>query len=227
MSKLNYSGIPRYYIDYIDPKTGKLSDISLECFSSLEGCQAQIDSEKKQDLEIEQQLLDKYEEDLKNFVLDIDTTDHEPLNPVKLLIKYNKCPHLYIVDEKGYHEVTEHCIKYLFTLNASAEQIETVNYIFNGVIDPETIHGVDAWLTQCFNKPNPDEIKMQAINQVLEGYGIESVRTSKWKNGFWCDVLCTYVNMGDSYIPTVIHHRKHGFMVSSIGDVIEKNKHVI
>ena len=68
---------------------------------------------------------------------------------------------------------------------------------------------------------------MCAINVVLEGYGIESARTSKWKNGYWCDILCTYVNMGDSYIPTVIYHRKHGFMVANIGDVIEKNKHVI
>jgi hypothetical protein len=68
---------------------------------------------------------------------------------------------------------------------------------------------------------------MCAINQVLEGYGIEAVRTSKWKNGFWCDILCAYVNMGDSYIPTVIHHRKHGFMVASVGDITEKNKHLI
>jgi len=227
MSKLNYSGIPRYYIEYVNPKTGKISDISLECFSTLEGCQAQIDSEIKQDLEIEQQLLDKYEEDLKNFVLDNDISDREPRNPVQFLIKYNRCPHLYIVDEKGYHEVTEPCIKDLSSLNVSAEQIETINYILNGVIHPETIHGIDAWITQCYNKPNPDEIKLHAINLVLEGYGIESLRTTKWKNGFWCDILYTYVNLGDSYIPTVIHHRKHGFMIASIGDVIEKNKHVI
>ena len=68
---------------------------------------------------------------------------------------------------------------------------------------------------------------MKAINQILEGYGIEWVRTNKWKNGYWCDILCTYVNMGDSYIPTVINHRKHGFMVSSSGDIVEKNKQVI
>ena len=101
MSKLNYSGIPRYFIEYINPKTGKITDISLECFSTLEGCQAQIDSEIKQDLEIEQELLDKYEKDLENFVLDNDTSDREPINPVKYLIKYNRCPHLYIVDDAG------------------------------------------------------------------------------------------------------------------------------
>jgi hypothetical protein len=227
MSKLNYSGIPRYFIEYINPKTGKITDISLECFSTLEVCQAQIDSEIKQDLEIEQELLDKYEEDLKNFVLDNDTSDREPRNPVQFLIKYIKSPHLYIVDETGYHEVTDHIIKDLNLLQATPEQIETVNYILNGTIDPRTFPMVREWIDACFNEPCSDELKMHAINQALEGYGIESVRTSKWKNGHCCDILCTYVNMGDSYIPTVIHHRKHGFMIASIGDVIEKNKHVI
>jgi hypothetical protein len=115
----------------------------------------------------------------------------------------------------------------LNNLQATPEQIETFNYILNGTFDPRTFSMVREWLDACFYNPCSDELNMEAINQVLEGYGIESVHTSKWKNGFWCNVLCTYVNMGDSYIPTFFHHRKHGFMVASIGDVIEKIKHVI
>jgi hypothetical protein len=105
--------------------------------------------------------------------------------------------------------------------------LKKINAILNGTLDPETFKSVQTVVAQCFNKPNSDELKLGAINEALRGYGIEAVRTSKWKNGYWCDILCSYVNMGDSYIPTVIHHRKHGFMVASIGDVIEKNKHVI
>jgi hypothetical protein len=227
MSKLNYIGVALYYIHYFDLKTGKLSDISEEGYPTLELCQAQIDSENNEDKKFKQELLDNYEEKIRNFVLDLDTFDREPVNPILSVWRYDKKPHRYIHDENGHHEITEHCIKDLFTLNASAEQIETVNAILNGTLDPETFKSVQIVADQCFNKPKTDELKLAAINEALGGYGIEAVRTSKWKNGYWCDILCSYVNIGDSYIPTVIHHRKHGFMVSSIGDVIEKNKHVI
>jgi len=227
MSKMNYAGVPLYYIDYFHPKTGKLSDISEEGYPTLELCQAQIESENDEDNKFKQELLEQYEEKLKNFVLDLDTSDREPANPLLACWRYDKKPHQYIHDENGHHEITEHCIKDLFTLNASSEQIETVNAILNGTLDPRTFSLVREWIDACFYDPCSDELKIHAINQVLEGYGIEAIRTSKWKNGHWCDILCNYVNMGDSYIPTVIHHRKNGFMISSIGDVIEKNKHII
>ena len=227
MSKLNYIGFALYYIDYFHPKTGKLSDISEEGYPTLELCQAQIDSENNEDKKFKQELLDNYEEKLRNFVLDLDTSDREPINHLLSVWRYDKKPHLYICDENGYHEITDHFIENLSSLNASAEQIEKVNAILNGTLDPETFKSVQIVADQCLNKPKTDELKLAAINEALGGYGIEAVRTSKWKNGYWCDILCSYVNMGDSNIPTVIHHRKHGFMVSSIGDVIEKNKHVI
>jgi hypothetical protein len=223
----NYTGVAKYYIQCYNPKTGKLSDISEEGFDSLELCQAQIDAENKEDEEIRQELLAKYEEDLKNFVLDLDTSDREPVNPLNCIWRYNKKPHRYILDETGHHQITEHCIKDLHLLNASAEQIEKVNFILNGAIDLETFQSVQSWISQCYNRPSTEELQLHAINQILEGYGIESLRTTKFKNGYWCDILCAYVNMGDSYIHTVIRHRKHGFMVASIGDIIEKNKHVI
>jgi hypothetical protein len=227
MSKRIYTGVPLYYIDYFDPKTGLLSDISEEGYKTDELCQLQIHFENKQDEEFKQELLASYEEKLKNFVLDIDSSDREPVNPLGAVWRYNKRSHLYIFDENGHHEITEHCIKDLYLLNASAEQIESVNYILNGILDPETFKTVQSWISQSSNKPNSDDLKLAAINEILEGYGLEGLRTTKWKNGYWGDILCTYVNMGDSYISTVIHHRKHGFMVSSIGDIIEKNKHII
>lgn len=216
-----------FYIDYFNPKTGKLSDISEEGYATLELCMKQIESENKEDEQFKRELLEQYAEAMQNFVLDLDTSDQEPANPLLSVIRYDKKPHQYIVDEKGYHQITEHCIKDMFLLNASTEQIKKVNSILNGTLDPETFKSVDAWVSECYHKPKSDELKMLAINEVLEGYGIESLNTSKWKNGYWQFVLCTYVNMGDLYIPTVVQHRKHGFMISSIGDIIEKNKHVI
>jgi hypothetical protein len=218
---------PLYYIDYFYPKSGKLADISEEGYKTLELCQAQIAAENKEDEEIKHELLKQYEENLRNFVLDLDTSDGEPVNPLLACWRMNKTPHLYIFDGYSHREVTEHLVPNLFTLDASAEQIETVNAILNRTLDPGSFQSVRKWVSQCHTIPAYNELQMCAINEVLEGYGIESVRTSKWKNGYWCNILCTYVKMGDSYITTVIYHRKHGFMISSIGDVIEKNKHVI
>lgn len=228
MTKINYTGVPLYYIDYFHPKTGKLSDISEEGFPTIELCQAQIKSENQEDEKFKQELLANYEEEMKNFVLDLDTSDREPANPLLAAWRYDKKPHRYILDGMGtHHHTDEPCIKDLFTLNASAEQLEAVNSILNGCTNPLSYKSVQLWGAQFINMPSVDELKLCAINEILEGYGIESVRTTKWKNGHWQDILCTYVNMGDAYIPTIINHRKHGFMVSSIGDIIEKNKHVI
>ncbi len=227
MDEIKTINVPQYYIAYYRANTEILQDISEEGYATIELCQAAIAEHKKQDFDIEQELLQKYEDDLKNFVLDLDDSDREPTNTLTYKVNYDMKPTFCIFDEKGHTPVTEHAIKNLNDLQATPEQIETVNYILNGTIETRTFSTVREWIDVCFYEPCSDELKMHAINQVLEGYGIEAVRTTKWKNGFWCDVLCTYINMGDSYIPTIIHHRKHGYMVASIGDVIEKNKHVI
>jgi hypothetical protein len=227
MQTINTANVPLYYIAYYKAKTDILQDISEEGYATIELCQAAIADHQKQDLEIETELLQKYEDDLKNFVFDLDTSDREPTNLLTYKVRYDMKPELHYYSEKGYTKVEPHVIKDLKCLHTEPQTIAIVNGILSGSIDPRNYSDVKNWIRQCFNEPRTDELKMRAINQALQGYGIESVRTSKWKNGYWCDILCTYVNMGDSYIPTIIHHRKHGFIVSSIGDVIEKNKHVI
>lgn len=227
MNEIKTTLVPKYYIEYYKPNTEKLMDISEEGYPTLEICNGRIRCENKQDEEFKQELLAKYEEDLKNFVLDLNTSDREPVNPLGAVWLYDKKPQLYYQSEKGFTKVEKHVIENLSDLQADAETIEIVNGILIGSISPRDYSNVRDWMKQCHDEPSADSLKMCAINQVLEGYGIEAVRTSKWKNGFWCDIICTYVNMGDSYIPTVIHHRKHGFMVAGIGDIIEKNKHII
>jgi hypothetical protein len=74
MENANYTGVPLYYIDYFFIKTGRLTDISEEGYPTIELCQAKIYSENKEDEEIRQVLLAGYEEKLKNFVLEVDTS---------------------------------------------------------------------------------------------------------------------------------------------------------
>ena len=63
---------------------------------------------------------------------------------------------------------------------------------------------------------------MCAFNQILYGFGIESVE-GEWQNGYWCNILFTYVSMGFSDLPTIIHHRDKGFIVDSVENLVMKS----
>jgi len=63
---------------------------------------------------------------------------------------------------------------------------------------------------------------MCAFNQILFGFGIESVE-GEWQKGYWCNTLFTYVSMGFSDLSTIIHHQDKGFIVYSIENIITKS----
>ena len=72
------------------------------------------------------------------------------------------------------------------------------------------------------------EERMQQINTLLHGYGTEAINGS-WQNGYWCNIVAVYVNMGDTYAPTILQVRSDygngsNFTVCSYGDWIEKNQ---
>lgn len=73
----------------------------------------------------------------------------------------------------------------------------------------------------------PMKDRMEAINKLLHGYGVEAIR-GEWQNGYWCDIVATYVNMGDTYDTTVMMVRGKSRMdnakiiVTSYGDWIEQ-----
>ncbi len=67
----------------------------------------------------------------------------------------------------------------------------------------------------------PINDRIDEINNLLKGYGTEAL-TGNWQNGYWCNIVAVYVNMGDTYNATVIHVRDKGLIVCSYGDFIEK-----
>lgn len=76
---------------------------------------------------------------------------------------------------------------------------------------------------------NPRD-RMEAINSLLGLYGVEGIR-GDWQNGFWCDIVATYANTGNSYGLTVIHQRGDSgfdedgrFFVGMMGDFVERNE---
>jgi len=67
---------------------------------------------------------------------------------------------------------------------------------------------------------NKNMYKLDALSTVLCGFGVESIHDHKGR------AVCWYVNMGDTYAPTVMlaHNRKTGrwtWRVGSWGDWVE------
>jgi len=106
-------------------------------------------------------------------------------------------------------------------MNLTKQQESTIKLILSNQLDPKEFSSVQFWNSQCYNLPTLNEQKMCAFNQVLFGFGVESVE-GEWQNGYWCNILLTYVSMGFSELPTIIHHRDKGFIVDSIENFITK-----
>jgi len=107
-------------------------------------------------------------------------------------------------------------------LNLTKQQESNIKLILSNQLDPKEFSSVQFWIGQCYNLPTLNEQKMCAFNQILFGFGIESVE-GEWQNGYWCNILFTYVSMGFSDLPTIIHHRDKGFIVDSIENIITKS----
>ena len=70
---------------------------------------------------------------------------------------------------------------------------------------------------------NVVEDNLQKINDLVNGYGVESIKTDDGGvRGYWLDVIGAYVNMGDAYAPTVVFDaRTNEWLITSWGDVME------
>ena len=71
--------------------------------------------------------------------------------------------------------------------------------------------------------------RLDEIDRLLGSHGTEAIR-GEWQNGYWCDIVAAYCNMGDSYLTTVIQKRadrgwrSSRFYVGDIGTFMEKNE---
>jgi hypothetical protein len=93
--------------------------------------------------------------------------------------------------------------------------------IITGKIDPMTFVSVQKWVSSCYNRPSLAELKLEACNEILSGYGVEAIRGGYW-DSYHGDVVFTYVNMGDPYIQTVVFDCHKGtFHLTSWGDMVE------
>jgi len=76
------------------------------------------------------------------------------------------------------------------------------------------------WITQCWSKPKYPERLMLALNEIIEGHGVEAI----WgpESDTWPEAA--YVNTGDCYNATLMYdYRDKRVRVTTVGDFVERN----
>lgn len=116
-------------------------------------------------------------------------------------------------------------------LGISDEEAADVIAIVRGNIDPlndDRFPKTQQWVQQCYrcHRPHTVELKMEASNELLCGCGVEAVEHEDiWVDRYHGNIVGTYVNFGDTYIPTVIYDTRRGvFTINSWGDFYEALK---
>lgn len=92
--------------------------------------------------------------------------------------------------------------------------------ILNGTLDPESIEAVATWVRRCFHRPRKSELKMAALDAVLDGFGVEAITDENTG-----ELLATYVNQGDTYTTTIVRNARTGeYLLTSWGDFLEAHE---
>jgi hypothetical protein len=111
-------------------------------------------------------------------------------------------------------------------LNIDIDKVNTIKKVINSnSIDYlQTFSGVAAWVRQCYNLPSLNELRMCAINDIINGYGIESINVDPevYESHYYGNSIAEYINMGDTYTMTIIRdHRNGKIFIQSWGDFYE------
>lgn len=99
-----------------------------------------------------------------------------------------------------------------------SEKFQIVHLI-TGLSNPDQYESVQNLLRDCYHEPDYHHKLMTALNEILTGHGIETIKlTENWAS----PPDYEYINQGDQYTPTIMYDCQTGdFFVSSWEDVFE------
>ena len=92
-----------------------------------------------------------------------------------------------------------------------------VRDILTGKVSPDEYCA--EWIAQCYHRPALHELKLEAINRIIKGYGVEYVRGNGYRSPEFY-----YVNQGDTYALTVVF-MKCRYIVASWGGIVERGNY--
>jgi hypothetical protein len=108
-------------------------------------------------------------------------------------------------------------------LNVSMDTAVQLRALIKGRIDPATFETVRTWIGQCHNEPAHIEKVLCAANELIDGFGIEVIRSSKIWSHYWCDTRFVYINAGDVYAPTLVFNTvAQTFCISCMADLADR-----
>ena len=108
-------------------------------------------------------------------------------------------------------------------LNLDRDKAGQVIGLISEEIDPGEYESVENWERQLYNPPREVERIMHALNEVIEGYGIEGIEVEdayvdSYHHGFIAD----YINTGDTYNPTIVlDNSNNEFILTTWGNFLQ------
>lgn len=92
--------------------------------------------------------------------------------------------------------------------------------ILNGKLDPLTVESLPSNI-RYFSR---EEQIMEALNELLECYGVEGLRVEgAWIDNEHGDIVAHYLNTGDAYTETVLYDpMKDEFVLTTYGDWLDE-----
>jgi hypothetical protein len=104
------------------------------------------------------------------------------------------------------------------------DKVALIYQVINQRIDLASFESVDRLRRQCYNPPDTITEQMEAINELIEGHGVESIQVSEdlYQDRYWGNAIGLYVNQGDTYDLTVVYNVIDSkFEFTSWGDFFE------
>jgi hypothetical protein len=74
----------------------------------------------------------------------------------------------------------------------------------SGRSDARAVPACAKWIAQCYHEPRAVDIKLEAINAAIGGFGIEPIH-GQHVDRYHGDIVAVYVNLGDTYTTTVLY----------------------
>ena len=113
-------------------------------------------------------------------------------------------------------------------LNLDREKAIEVRKLMDGRIDPENYQSSKDWIKDSYNPPKHSELVFCAINEIIEGYGVEGIQIEgHHTDHYWGDYIGEYINMGDTYTTTIVYlvddkYYTPGFKICNWGAIVER-----
>ena len=99
--------------------------------------------------------------------------------------------------------------------------------IMRGRVDvedhPKRFPVTTSWINACYHRPKSFEIKLEALNELLKGCGVESICVEdRWVDSYCGNTVASYVSVGETYATTILRDNEQcKWKLTSWGDFYE------